>query len=122
MLTLLTGTTWYGKYGFYPKNNKLNIKFNNNKKIMEKTLLSDKPELKELIIKTHKKSKSKLDINKIINDYEYAENKKYKLKDYLTKFLTQYDTTCTLFYYFYDELYDMLNLTNMYNQAFIKDI
>jgi hypothetical protein len=122
MLTLLTGTTWYGKYGFYPKDKRTKIKMENNEKIMNNTLLSDKPELKEMIIRAHKKSKSNLDIQKIIGSYNYALHKKYKLKEFLTKFLLDYDLTCIIFYYFYDEIFTKLKLIDMYGEIFIKDI
>lgn len=122
MLTLLTGTTWYGSYGFYPKNKEYNKYFIKNKKIIEKTLLSDIPELKEMIIKAHKKSKSKLDLEKILKSYNSALEDKALLKRYLHYFLSNYDKTCDIFYYFYRELYAELKLTDMYGETFIKDI
>lgn len=122
MLTLLTGTTWYGKYGFYPKDKKRNKYFIRNKRIMDQTLLSDIPDLKEMLIKAHKKSKSNLDIQKIIRSYNYGLHKKYKLKEFLTKFLLDYDNTCKIFYYFYDDLYLELKLINLYGEMFMKEI
>jgi hypothetical protein len=122
MLTLLTGTTWYGKYGFYPKDIEYREYFIRNKKIMNNTLLSDILELKEMIIRAHKKSKSNLDIKQIISSYNYALDKKYKLKEFLTKFLLDYDLTCKIFFYFYHDLYTELKLKDLYGQTFIKDI
>ena len=122
MLTLLTGTTWYGKYGFYPKNKEYNKYFIKNKKIMDKTLLSDIPELKEMIIKAHKKNKSKLDLEKTLKNYNKALEDKALLKYYLQYFLSNYDKSCDLFYYFYDKLYEELKIKDMYGESFIKDI
>ena len=44
------------------------------------------------------------------------------LKDYLRYFMKNYDNNCIIFYYFYEKLYSDLNLTNMINQSFIKEI
>ena len=122
MLTLLTGTTWYGKYGFYPKNKEYREFFNNNKKIMDKIMLSDVPQLKELIIKAHKKSKSKINMDSIIKNYMKAIDEKASLKSFLKWFLKEYDQRCEIFYYFYHELYRELKLIDMYGETFIKDI
>ena len=122
MLTLLTGTTWYDKYGFYPKNEKYKEFFNENKKIMDKTMLSDVPQLKELIIKAHVKSKSKINLDLIIKNYRKAIDEKTSLKSFLKWFLKEYDNRCDIFYYFYDKLFTELKLIDLYGQTFIKDI
>jgi hypothetical protein len=122
MLTLLTGTTWYGKYGFYPKNEKYKEYFDENKKIMNKTMLSDVPQLKELIIKAHKKSESKINLDLLIKNYRKAIDEKASLKSFLKWFLKEYDNRCDIFYYFYDKLFTELKMTDLYGQTFIKDI
>ncbi len=122
MLTLLTGLTWYGKYGFYPKNRKIQKEFDSNNKIINKTLLSAVSDFKQLIINSQKKSKSKLNLNKILRNYDRAIEDKALLKNYLKYFLKEYDKTCDIFYYFYDKLYMELKLMDMYGETFVKDI
>jgi hypothetical protein len=122
MLTLLTGTTWYGKYGFYPKDKEYKSYFDENKKIIAKTMLSDIPQLKELIIKAHKKSETKLDLDSILISYKIALNKKASLQSFLNWFLKEYDNRCEIFFYFYNKLYRELKLTDMYGETFVKDI
>ena len=122
MITLLTGTTWYGKYGFYPKDKEYKEYFDDNKKIMNKTMLSDVPQLKELIIKAHIKSKSKLDLQSILRSYDKALDKKASLQSFLNWFLKEYDNRCEIFFYFYNKLYTELKMTDLYGQTFIKDI
>jgi hypothetical protein len=122
MSTLLFGTTWYGKYGFYPKDKEYKEYFDENKKTMEKTMLADIPQLKELIIKAHKKSESKLDLQSILRSYDKALDKKASLQSFLNWFFKEYDNRCIIFYYFYRELYRELKLTDMYGETFVKDI
>ena len=122
MITLLTGTTWYGKYGFYPKDKEYKSDFDENKKIIDKTMLSDVSQLKELIIKAHKKSESKLDLQSILRSYDKVLDKKASLQSFLNWFLKEYDNRCEIFFYFYRELYRELKMTDMYGQTFIKDI
>ena len=122
MLTLLTGTTWYGKYGFYPKDKRDNIKFIKNKGIIDNIKLNDIPELKKMIIKAHKKSESKLDLEKILKNYKMALNDNILLKKYLNYFMSNYDKFCILFYYFYEDLYDELKLYDMQGKTFIKKL
>jgi hypothetical protein len=122
MLTLLTGTTWYGKYGFYPKDIDYREYFDENKKIMNKTMLSDVPQLKEMIIRAHKKSKSKIDLDRILKSYNIALNEKASLKSFLNWFLKDYDNRCDIFFYFYHDLYTELKMKDLYGQTFIKRI
>ena len=120
MLTLLTGTTWYGKYGFFPKDKRDNIKFIKNKEIMNNIKLKDVPELTKMIFKAHKESESKLDLDKILKNYKMALDDNILLKKYLIYFLSNYDKFCILFYYFYEDLYDELKLFEMQGKTFIK--
>ena len=85
-------------------------------------MLSDVSQLKELIIKAHKKSESKLDLQSILRSYDKALDKKASLQSYLNWFLKEYDNRCEIFFYFYRELYRELKMTDMYGQTFIKDI
>jgi hypothetical protein len=62
------------------KNKRDNIKFIKNKEIMDNIKLKDVPELKKMIIKTHKKSESKLDLEKILRSYKNAINENILLK------------------------------------------
>jgi hypothetical protein len=120
MLTLITGTTWYGKYDFYPKSKFYFKEFNNNLKIIKNTKLKEVPQLKKMIIKAHQKSKSCLDLQKILRNYEKALEDKALLKEYLEYFLSNYDKFCDIFYYFYEDIHKLLNLTSMNGQVFIK--
>jgi len=120
MLTLLTGTTWYGKYGFVPVNKILRKNFKQNKKIIENTYLKDVPQLKHYISKILENEKELLE--KILISYEQALKMNSKLNNYLQFFLHNYDNNCLIFYYFYEKLYTDLKLINMGNQQFVKDI
>jgi hypothetical protein len=120
MMTLISGVTWYAKYGFIPKDKFYRKLFDDNKNIMENIYLKDVPEMEKYISYGHYKSKSKIDINKLLNNYNYAIQKNYKLKEFLSKFLLDFDSTCDIFYYFYDILYKKLNINNMSGVTFIK--
>ena len=122
MLTLLTGTTWYGKYGFTPIDKQLHKDFIKNNEIVKKTYMKNVVQLKNYIIKSYEKSKSTQNLNKILNNYDIAFEKNVQLSYYLTYFLKKYDMTCLIFYYFYEQLYNDLGLINMGNQSFIKEL
>jgi len=112
MLTLLTGDTWYGKYGFRPTDERFKIKYENNKKIMNTITLKDIDLIKYLKM-------AKLDEKIIRKSEEFIKNHQQLLiKDYLTKFLKEYDKTCKYFYDFYEQLFDDLELYNFYRQTF----
>jgi hypothetical protein len=121
MLTLLTGTTWYGKYGFIPVNKILRKQFEQNKNIIENTNLKDVPQLKKYLIKILKNKNDKI-LEKIMISYDQAIKINSKLNKYLQFFLHNYDNNCYIFYLFYEQLYTDLKLTNMGNQQFIKEI
>jgi len=118
MLTLLTGDTWYGnhKYGFKPADKKLIKYYANNKKIMNTLRLKDINLIKYLLM-------SKLDEKVIEKSKEFiAKHQLLLVKDYLTKFLKEYDKTCEYFYDFYQELYIDLGLYNFHHRTFELDI
>jgi len=116
MLTLLTGNTWYGKYGFRPRDKSLIEYYENNIKIMNKV------KLKHIdLIKYFKKTK----LNKEVIENTKVYIKKHQdllLKDYLTKFLKEYDKTCEYFHDFYLLLFIDLKLYNFYHNTFELDI
>ena len=87
---------------------------------MDNIKLKDVPELTKMIIKAHKKSESKLDLDKILKNYKMALDDNILLKKYLIYFLSNYDKFCILFYYFYEDLYDELELFDMQGKTFIK--
>jgi hypothetical protein len=116
MLTLLTGDTWYSKYGFKPVDKKLKIKYENNKKIMNTVILNDIDLIKYLKM-------TKLDKSVIEKSRQYIEKHKLLLvKNYLSKFLKQYDKTCEYFFDFYYHLSDDLGLYNFHRRTFELDI
>jgi len=110
MLILLTGTTWYGKYGFIPSDKIFRQKFIENKKIIDNTYLKDIVELKDYIIKSYYKSKSTKNLDDLINNYEEALKLNVSISYYLT-YLKKYEI-----------LFNDLKLTSMKNQQFVKKI
>jgi hypothetical protein len=118
MLILLTGDTWYGKYGFRPINVKtydydeiLNKNYNNNKLIINKITIKEAN-----IMKYIKITKNKDVINAVEKILEKEEN--MLLKDFLQRFLNEYETTYQYFYLFYDRLYNDLKLEKFYKLFF----
>ena len=112
MLTLLTGDTWYGKYGFKPVDDTLIKYYDNNKKIMNTITLKDIDLIKYLKM-------SKLDQNIIEKSKKFIEkHQSFLVKDYLTQFLKEYDKTCKYFYDFYEQLFIDLALYNFNRNTF----
>jgi hypothetical protein len=115
-----------------PKDKYHNKDFEENMKIMDKVYLKDIPKIKQYIINAHNKSKSKISLDKILDNYTYALKENYKLKDFLNKFLLDFDNkllsdvyednTCDIFYYFYEQLFYDLKLHDMTGRAFIKKL
>jgi hypothetical protein len=116
MMILLTGDTWYGKYGFRPREERFVKKYNNNKTIMNTI------ELKDIdLIKYLKKTKMSKDIIKISKKF-IKDHPKMLLKDYLTKFIKDFDKTCEYFYDFYEDLFDDLELCYFQGRSFMLSI
>jgi len=112
MLTLLTGNTWYGKYGFKPTDERLIKKYENNKKIMNTLTIKDIDLIKYLKM-------SKINKKVIEKSKEFIEkHQSILVKDYLSKFLKEYDKTCEYFYDFYEHLFDDLGLYNFHRRTF----
>lgn len=119
MLILLTGHTWYGKYGFRPNDNVINNidknknkQYENNIKIMDKLTISDINLLKYI-----KMTAKKTLINKV--DEAIKTNPKMLLKDFINIFLKNYDKTCKYFNTFYEKLYNDIGLTDFQGGSFI---
>ena len=116
MLTLITGDTWYGKYGFRPSDEELIKYYENNKRIINKITLKDVNFIKYL--KMTKLNKTVIDSAKKFIE----KHQSLLLKDYLLKFIKEYDKTCEYFYDFYFTLFNDLGLYDFYQRTFELDI
>ena len=112
MLTLLTGDTWYGKYGFRPVDNVTIKYYEKNKMIMNTITLKDIDLIKYLKM-------TKLDRKIIKNAKKFIEKHQTLLvKDYLSRFLKEYDRTCDYFNDFYFTLFIDLGLYDFFHYTF----
>lgn len=118
MLILLTGNTWYGKYGFRPFNpttlklNKIqNDKYEDNIKIMNKMTIK-KAKLLKYIKMTNDKNLIKI-VERIL---ELEPN--MLLSAFLSNFLKNYDDNCKYFSMFYEKIYNDIGLYDLYKQFF----
>ena len=130
MLTLLTGHTWYGKYGFRPFNtetynyDKISLEsYNENTEIIN-SITIEKANILKYIELTEKKQIIE-DVKKLLET-----NPKMLLKDFLSFFLKEYqphlrrhgplgrDKTCKYFNDFYEILYKDIGLVNFYHYPF----
>jgi hypothetical protein len=115
MNVLLSGDTWYGKYGFRPiKDNMLNEIsidtinnkiYDSNKKIMDKIKISD---IK--LLKYFNKIKNISDIQLYSVDKIIKKHPEMLLKDFLSRLLMDFDSTCILFSEIYEKLYNDIGL------------
>lgn len=112
MMTLLTGDTWYGKYGFKPIKITGNVysfdefevsKYKKNKNIMNTIKISDIN-----LIKYIKKTNNSHIINATEQIIKTSPN--MLLKDFLSNLLKSYDKTCEYFSMFYEELYNKIRV------------
>jgi hypothetical protein len=120
MLILLTGDTWYGKYGFRPYdiqvksiNDMMNNKYNKNRKIMSKITIKEANILKHISRALAQREEIVEDIKKLL-----AVQPNMLVTDFLTQFLKNYDKTCKYFSLFYEDLFEDLQLTDFYKQSF----
>ena len=139
MMILLTGDTWYGKYGFRPREERFVKKYNNNKTIMNTIELKDIDLIKYL--KKTKMCKDTLSLRSRVLDKNFnssnlhfcsdiikiskkfiKDHPKMLLKDYLTKFIKDFDKTCEYFYDFYEDLFDDLELCYFQGRSFMLSI
>jgi hypothetical protein len=120
MLILLTGDTWYGKYGFRPikiTENSYSIDYNynkyyeKNKEIINKTKISDINLLKYINLTKNDNLIKATD--KIIKTHPNM-----LLKDFLSNLIKDYDKNCNLFILFYEKLYYDLKLFDFYKKLF----
>jgi len=118
MLTLLTGHTWYGKYGFRPfdietynYDNILLDNYNKNIEIINSITIKKANILKyiELTGVSH--------IIEVVKKV-LVINPNMLLKDFLTNFLKEYDKTCKYFYKFYRILYQDIGLFSFQHYPF----
>jgi len=112
MLTLVSGDTWYGKYGFRPVDVETIKYYDKNKMIMNTITLKDIDLLKYLKM-------TKLNEKVIENAKKFIEKHQTLLvKDYLSKFIEEYDKTCDYFNDFYFTLFIDLGLYNFFHYTF----
>jgi len=110
MLILLTGDTWYGKYGFrpinvntYKHNEILNENYNNNKLIMNKITIKEVNIMKYINMTKDKN---------VINTVEKILDKNGNM------LLKNYDITYQYFSLFYERLYNDVKLEKFYKLFF----
>lgn len=112
MLTMLTGDTWYGKYGFRPIKIKDNTyifdefeykKYEQNKQIMLTIKITDINLLKYIKLTNNQR---------LINATEkiIKSNPTMLLKDFLFNLLRDYDKTCEYFNMFYESLFNKISV------------
>ena len=124
MTTLLTGDTWYGRYGFLPEDADLITKYKNNKKIVSEKRMRDVPNLKNMILEAldfHRKDQQNFKDN-MMEIYEHGYKNNNRISSFLHYILKQYDRTCLLFRHFYRELYDEMELFYFHGRTFVKRI
>jgi hypothetical protein len=120
MLTLLTGDTWYCKYGFRP------VKFENNKYIIDEIdnelYEKNKKKINKLkitdvnLLKYIKKSNNENFINateRVIKEYP-----EILLKTFLLRILFNYDKGCENFEKFYEKLYYKIRIYDPYRKLY----
>lgn len=120
MLTLLTGDTWYGKYGFRPIDyqndeyilDKLNNKLYEKNKIISQTIKINDIKLMSFIKLTNNESLIKA-TERIIN-----ENPNMLLCDYLKNIIIDYDNTCKYFITFYELLFNKIMRFDPYHRLY----
>ena len=120
MLTLLTGDTWYGKYGFRPIDyqndeyilDKLNNKLYEKNKIISQTIKINDIKLMSFIKLTNNESLIKA-TERIING-----NPNMLLCDYLKNMIIDYDNTCKYFITFYELLFNKIMKFDPYHRLY----
>jgi hypothetical protein len=124
MMTLLTGDTWYGKYGFRPKIKEEVEKYEENKNKINNLLLHDVPFFKKMLENALNKyhGKNKKLISTIMNAYDENMERNKKLKYFLSYLMEYYEELCETFYDLYEILFTKLELYDFYAKNFIKYI
>jgi hypothetical protein len=118
MMILLTGNTWYGKYGFKPFKNDtnkldkiLNDDYDKNIDIIN-TITISKANIIKYIKLTNKQSII-ISVEKLVES-----NPNYLLKDFIKFFITDFDKTCKYFGMFYEQLFKDIGLTDFHHKYF----
>ena len=112
MLILLTGHTWYGKYGFRPLNIYTSIDEIKNKKYEDNCIIMNNISIEQadILIYIERTKKSKLiKATKIILE----KNPNMLLKDFLSNLMSDFDKLCLYFSEFYEELFNEITYNNM---------
>ena len=125
MHTLLYGETWYGSKGFKPKiknvfeiNEFLLTKYNKNKSIMGKTMVSDMPQLKKYLKNAYEEVNPKnISLKKIMEMYD--NNKNNTLSSFLLDYMYDFKITCEMFSLFYRQLADDIGIYDFNDKPFI---
>jgi hypothetical protein len=114
---LTHGDTWYGKYGFVPKDDDKKILYQKNKKKMKKLLVTDTDIMDILKIYSKKTGYDGIynNIDNMIKEY-----KNDKVTTLFMSLLMNYDNTCELFYYMYYSVMKNIGLYNLFNISYIK--
>lgn len=136
MMILMTGDTWYGKYGFRPfsdgdkkETEFLYKKYLLNKEIMENARIKDIAEFKDIITIALKETKLHKSLEKYVIelfDECYKNNSliTYFISELLTKEMFYGDKKtagiCAFFAKFDFLLFDLLGLYNFHKYSFIK--
>ena len=116
MLILLSGHTWYGKYGFRPYKYNYDInRYEKNIEIMNNITISDANILK--YIKLTKNNDLIKSTKRLLK-----EQPEFLLKKYLSNLLFYYNETCNYFYLFYNELFNDIGLYNFHKYVFILEL
>lgn len=140
MIVLISGDTWYGKYGFLPydtesdEGTKLLVeKYKKNKKIMNIKKMRDVKNLDKLFYNAVEKSNLVKTLEKnVIDLYENYKKENMLVKDFVNDLLDKklflgdkkrkISGTCVVFYYLYEKLYDELGLHDFSKKSFIRKI
>jgi len=118
-LTLLTGDTWYGKYGFRPIDKDYYKQYKYNKKIIEQTKLND-INFNKIINKILKyKNKNKIteeQYNYFITIYSKLKDSNPLVKDLLFTIFNKekYDSMCDVYNLIYEKIILLLRLKRNY--------
>jgi hypothetical protein len=127
MSTLLTGHTWYGKYGFRPYTKKNELDIDNNKayeknvKIMNKIKVSD-INMKKHLLKINQKYPNEF-TEETINDLLIISQDKL-VKDFLSELFdkSSFDLTCKYLFIFFEKLFKELKLELPLNHYYGKKL
>ena len=121
MLTLLTGHTWYGKYGFRPYTNDFKLDYDKLKLYDQNTEIMNTVKLKDInfekyLIMINKKYQTEF-TSDIVNEFLLLikNNKEKLLKEFLQDFhdKNSFDISCKYFEAYYEQLFTDLKLNNI---------